>query len=143
VTIRNINKTLWPIFLAAIVLFFCSGLQSASACMVQEDLVYNPAVRVDSCHLVSIPEQVAPCCQSEACHQTTPRPDDFGSPEYQRLHHDSYLLVHEVRPLTPQSKAGVPFVGYPLEQLQTPVNLGRVLNPRQALHNLRTIILLN
>ena len=142
-TVRNLNNTVRLIFLSAIFLLFCTGLQSAFAGLIQGNLAYNPEIRVDSCHLVVEQKTSAPCCQSEACHQTAPKQHDFGGPEYQNLHHDSHLLYHEARPLTPQLKVGVAFTARDFKPSQFPVNLEKPLAPRQALHNLRTIVLLN
>jgi hypothetical protein len=143
VTARNFDNIVRLIFLTTIFLLFCTGLQSAFGCQVQENLVYNPEIRVDSCHLVINQKKSTPCCQSEACHQTAPRQHDFGGPEYQNLHHDSYLLIHEARPLTPQLKVGVAFTTRNFKQPQLLVSQEKSPTPRQALHNLRTIVLLN
>ncbi len=142
-TVHNLNNTVRLILLSAIFLLFCTGLQSAFAGLIQGNLAYNPEIRVDSCHLIVEQKKSAPCCQSEACHETAPKQHDFGGPEYQNLHHDSYLLYHEARPLTPQLKVGVAFTTRYLERPQIPLNSEKPLTPRQALHNLRTIVLLN
>lgn len=142
-TVRNFAITVRLVFLAAIFLLFCVGFQSAFGCTIQGNLVYNPGIRVDSCHLVIDQKKTTPCCQSEACHQTAPRQHDFGGPEYQNLHHDSYLLVHETRPLTPQLKIGGAFTTGYFNQVKILFNSEKPLPPRQALHNLRTIVLLN
>jgi len=143
VTVRNFNNTIRLVFLAAMFLFFCTGFQSAFGCLIQESQVYNPEIRVDSCHLRVEHKRSTPCCQSESCHQTAPKQHDFGGPEYQNLHHDSYLLIHEIRPLTPQFKIAPALTCRYFEQPQIQVNSEKPQDPRQALHNLRTIVLLN
>jgi len=143
VTVRNFNNAIRLIFLSAIFFLFCTGFQSAFGCLIQENQAYNPEIRVDSCHLRVEQERSTPCCQSEACHQTAPRQHDFGGPEYQNLHHGSYLLIHETRPLTPQLKIAPTLTCHDFEQPQTQVSFKKLQDPRQALHNLRTIVLLN
>ena len=142
-TVRNINNMIRLIFLATIFLLFCTGLQSAFSCPVQGNLIYHPEIRVDSCHLVVNQKKSTPCCQSEICHQTAPRQHDFGGTEYQNLHHDSYLLVHEARPLTLQLKVAPPLTCRHFTQPQIQVSCEKKQAPRQALHNLRTVVLLN
>ncbi len=141
--VRNLNSLMRLFFLSAIFLLFCTGLQSAYGCRIQKSQVYSPEIRVDSCHLRIEQKKLTPCCQSEACHQTAPRQHDFGGPEYQNLHHDAYLLIHEARPLTPQLKIGVALATRYVEQPQVAVSIKSSPTPRQALHNLRTIVLLN
>ena len=142
-TKHNTTNNVRLIFVVVAFLLLCAGLQSAFACLLPEDQAYNPEIRVDSCHLVISQKKSAPCCQSEACHQTAPQKRDLGSPEYHTQHKDSHSLVHESRPLTPQLKVGKPFLTKHIILPQFS-SLTRVFQtPRQSLYSLRTVVLLN
>ena len=140
---RNFISNLQPIFLLAVFLLFCAGLPSAFGCLLQENQAYSPEIRVDGCHLMVEQNKTDPCCQIEACHQTAPQIRDLGSPEYHTLHKDSHVLAQESRPLTPQLKVGKPFIIHH-PALPKSFSLAKVSKtPLQALHSLRTIVLLN
>ncbi|MDX2481536.1 MAG: hypothetical protein QNK24_14525 [Desulfuromusa sp.] len=142
-TERNSISNVQLIFVLAALLLLCGGLQSAFGCLLQEQQAYNPEIRVDSCHLVVSQKKLAPCCQSEACHQTAPLQRDLGSPEYHTLHKNLHSLAHESRPLTPQLKVGQAFIIYhpALPQFFSLAKTSQT--PLQSQHSLRTTILLH
>ena len=130
-------------FILATFLFFCGGLQSAFGCLLYGEQAYSPEIRVDSRHPVISQAKPAPCCQSEACHQTTPRQYDLDNPEYHTWHENSHPLIHESRPLTPQLKVGRPFIISCLDLPRFFFTTKTSQIPFQSLYSLRTIVLLN
>lgn len=142
-TKRNSSCNLRLIFLFAVFLLLCGGIQSASSCLLPGDQIYSSEIRVDSCHLVIDQNKTTPCCQIEVCHQSAPQKRDLGSPEYHNQLNDSHSLVHESRPLTPQFKAGKPFVAnhFVLPQFSALQRVSQI--PLQSLYSLRTTVLLN
>ncbi len=142
-TDRKLISSAQLIIVIAAFLLLCAGLQSACGSLIQGNQAYNPEIRVDSCHHVAVQKIATHCCQSEACHQTVPQQRDLGGPEFHNLHDISYPLVHEVRPLTPQLKVGAAFTIQHRDQPQISAVLYTPQRPLQALHNLRTIVLLN
>ncbi|MDA3903654.1 MAG: hypothetical protein PF441_09450 [Desulfuromusa sp.] len=140
---RNSISNVQLIFVLAVLLLLCAGLQSAFGCLLQERQAYNPEIRVDSCHRVVSQKKMAPCCKSEACHQTTPLQRDLGSPEYHTQHKVLHSLAHESRPLTPQLKVGQPFIIHH-PALPQFFSLARASQtPLQSHHSLRTTVLLH
>jgi len=142
VTARNVNNNFRLIFVITGFLLFCVGLPSAFGSLLPENQGYTQEVRVDGCHL-DVGQKKLACCQSESCHQSVPQKRAFDSPEYHTQLKISASLAHESRQLTPKLKAGKPFIiNHPsLPQLFS--QIGVSLIPRQSLHSLRTIILLN
>lgn len=142
-TERNSNSNFRLIFLLAVFLLLCGGVQSAFACLLPENQSYNSEIRVDSCHLVVAQKEIPPCCQFESCHQTVPQKRDLGSPEYHNQLKDSHSLAHESRSLTPLLKVGTPFLTKHIFLPQL-TYLARIPHTSlQSLHSLRTIVLLN
>ena len=140
---RNLANIFRLIVLLAVLLLFCGGFQSSFACPLPGQQSYNSSIRVDSCHLVISQKEPLPCCQIEACHQSTLPQRDLGSPEYHTLHKGSHSLVYESRPLIPQLKVGKPFVSHHLV-LSNFSSLSRgSQEPLQSLYSLRTVVLLN
>lgn len=142
-TERNSNSNFRLIFLLAVFLLLCGGVQSAFACLLPENQSYNSEIRVDSCHLVVAQKEIPPCCQLEACHQTTPQNRDLGSPEYHNQLRDSHSLAHESRSLTPQLRVGTPFLTKQVFLPQFTSLAREPQTPLQSLHSLRTVVLLN
>ena len=142
-TERNCSSNFRLIFVITGFLLFCTGLSSAFGSLLPENRVYNPEIRVDSCHLVADQEKQIACCQSRSCHQSVPQKRDLDSPEYHSQHKVSHSLVHESRPLLPKLKSGKPFIinHPPLSQIFSRTRNSLV--PLQSLHSLRTIVLLN
>ncbi len=142
-TERNSNSNFRLIFLLAVLLLLCGGVQSALACLLPGNQSYNYEIRVDSCHLVVEQQELPPCCQFEVCHQATPQKHDLGSPGYHNQLKDSHSLAHESRSLIPQLKAGTPFLTKYIFLPQF-ASLARISQtPLQSLHSLRTVVLLN
>lgn len=140
---RNTISNVQLIFVLAVFVLFCAGLQAAFGCLPQGTQTYSPEIRVDRCHLVVSQKKLATCCQSEACHQTMPRKRDLGCPEYHTQQKDFHSLVHESRPLTPQLKVGKPFIVHHPAPAKA-FSLARVSRtPLQSHHTLRTTVLLN
>ena len=140
---HNSNSNFRLIFVIAGLLLLCVGLSSAFGCLLPENQAYSPEIRVDSCHLVVSQKKTIPCCQSESCHQATPQKRDLGGSEYQTQHKDSHSLVLESHPLTPQLRAGRPFLTKHIILSQASFITGLPQIPLQSLDNLRTVVLLN
>jgi len=142
-TEHNSNSNFRLIFLLAVLLLLCGGAQSAFACLLPENQNYNFKIRVDTCHLVIDQQEIPPCCQFEACHQTAPQKRDLGSPEYHNQFKDSHSLTHETHSLIPQLKVGTPFLTRPIFLPQLTSLARGAKTPLQSLHSLRTVVLLN
>jgi hypothetical protein len=143
VTERTPLSNLQLTFILTIFLLLCGGLQSACGCLLSGEQAYSQEIRVDSCHPVISQAKLAPCCQSEACHQTTSLQYDLDNPEYHAWHENSHPLIHESRPLTPQLKVGRPFIISCLDLPQFSFTIKVSPTPFQSLYSLRTVVLLN
>ena len=122
---------------------FWVGLQVAHSCSTHDGCTYNPEVRVDRCHINQDRTQIELCCQSEACHRSTPLQRDLGTPGYNNEQKTSHLLIHESRVQPPQPKMGTPLI----ELFSATTTVLQHLNPpevqRQSLTSLKTVVLLN
>lgn len=122
---------------------FWAGLQVAHSCSAHNGCSYSPAVRVDRCHIDQDRTKIELCCQSEACHRSTPLQRDLGTPSYNNEQKTSHLLIHESRVQPPQPKMGTPLI----ELFSATTTVLQHLNPpevqRQSLTSLKTVVLLN
>ena len=130
------------IFILAALLLLGVGVQSAAGCLLPENQTFGAEIKVDRCHLASDKQKTTPCCQIEVCHHTAPQQRDLDAPEYRQQFKDSHSLAQESHLLTPQLKTGKPFITQHLELPQFAA-LTKTSTPRQSLHSLRTIVLLN
>jgi len=74
---------------------FWAGLQAAYSCPTHAGCTYSPEVRVDRCHIDQKRTPVKLCCQSEACHRSTPLQRDLGIPEYHHSQKSAQLLTEK------------------------------------------------
>ena len=139
---RNPANNFRLFFFLVVLLLLCGGFQSALACPLPGNQSYSSSIRVNSCHLASSQKEALPCCQIEACHQSTLPQRDLGSPEYHTFHKGSHSLAYESRPLVPQLKVGKPFISHRLVLPHFSSLLRGSQEPLQSLYSLRTVVLL-
>jgi hypothetical protein len=143
VTARYSTHNFRLIFGLTVLLLLWIGLQAAYSHTLHDGSIYHPEVRVDRCHLDIEHTEIEPCCQSNACHRSTPVKRDLDSPGYHTQQSASHLLIHESQTQTPQLKAGSPLkqtYAVPhrfLSQIRPPES------PLRSLSELKTVILLH